>query len=235
MASDHRTSLVGKVSHRDESALLLYEADDGLSYLALVEDALALGGDALEGAGEVLLVEHLAGADRPAASGVDGGRGGELANHGVLGNVPGQQMGHREAVGRQVDGGGEDVGQGKRPVAVVHGRPASQQGGHGGGEDALHGDAGDLVPLQRGGVGSGAGGVDDLQGVVRLGVDHDEAVAADARHEGLDDADRRGDGKGGVDGVAAPLQRRHACLRRERVAAGHHAAAAHDDRPVRRE
>ena len=227
--------LVGQILHRYQALLLLAEPDNLLSDISLVEDALALAGDALERAGQVLLVEHLAGADRSAAAGVDRRRRGEHTQNRVLCDVPSQQVRHGEAVGRQVDGRREHVRQRQRAVALVHRRPPSKQRRHGRREDALHGDARGLVALQRGCVGGRAGGVDDLQGVVRLGVDHDEAVAADARHERLHDAHRRSDGQRGVDGIAASLQRRHPRLRRQRVPARHHPTPPHDDGPVRRE
>ena len=80
--------------------------------------------------------------------------------------------------------------------------------------------------------GRGAGAVADLDGACLPVVDHDEAVAAHARHIRLDDVQSGGGGDGGVDGVAAPLQRGHPSLRRQRMPGGDHSVAPHNHRPV---
>ena len=109
--------------------------------------------------------------------------------------------------------------------------PAPEQAWHGHGEHALHRDAVG-VAVAGGGAGGCAGGVDHVELVAGAVVEHDEAVAADAGHTGLDDADSRGHGHGGVDGVAAALHDGDARLGRQRVAGGDHAPAAHDDGPM---
>ena len=100
------------------------------------------------------------------------------------------------------------------------------------GEDALVGDAVLAVPVDVGGVGGSARGVADLDGVGLAVVDHDEAVAANAGHVGLDDVEGGGGGDGGVDGVAAPLECGHAGLGGEGMPGADHAVAAHDDGAV---
>ena len=101
-----------QILHRQQAALLLAEADDGAGDLALVEDAVALGGDALEGAGKVALVQHLPRRKGASVAGEDGARGGELAQEGVGGDGGGEGVGHREAVVGKVDGGLQHLGQG---------------------------------------------------------------------------------------------------------------------------
>ena len=142
-------------------------------------------------------------------------------------------MRYRETVVGQGDGGGKHLGQRQRPVLGMNVQPRVEQAGHRNAQDAFHGDP-VTVPLQRRCVGRGPGPVGQPQGVVLRPVGHDEPVAADARHQRLDDVENRRRGDGGVKSVAALLQNGYARLGRQGMAGADHAVASHDHRTVGR-
>ena len=223
---------VRQVLHRQKTALFLEELDHGLGDLALVEGVPASVDNLLERLGKVLLVNDLSGLERFAAWGEDGLGGWEFLQQWIAGDDPRKHVGHRKAVFRQVDGGGEQFGQLQATVFLVGGHPAVHQSRYRERHDSLLGDAVGLVPGQVGGVGGGAGGVADVHLVLGFVVNHDVAVAADARHIGLDYVQRGGGGDGGVNGISTLLQDGHASLSGQRLPRAHHPVPTHDHRAV---
>ena len=223
---------VRQVLHGKQAALLLEEHDHGLGDLALVEGVPAAVDDLLKRLGQVLLVDDLSRLERFAAWGEDGLGGWEFLQQRITGYDPRKHVGHRKAVVGQIDGGSEQFGQLQAAVFLVGCHPAVHQSRHRERHYSLLGDAVGLVPGQVCGIGSGAGGVADVYLVLGLVVNHDEAVAADARHVGLDHVQRGGGGDGGVNRVPTLLQDGHAGLGRQRLPCAHHPVPTHDNRAV---
>ena len=224
---------VGQVGHRQQAALLVAEADDGGGDVPAIEGVPPLFGNDAQSAGQVGLAQDVAGAQRVAAAvaGEYVAAGGELAQQGIAGNGRRQVVGYGEAILGQGDGGRQGFGQGQAPVLAVDIQPGVEQARHGHAQNALHGDAAG-VAFQGGGVGGGAGAVAHAQAVGGGVVGHNEAVAADAGHQGFHDAQGGGGGDGGVKGVAAALEDADAGLGGHGVAGAHHSVAPHNDRAV---
>ena len=118
-----------------------------------------------------------------------------------------------------------------RPGPVSASQPATTPGTRHG-VDAAPRHLLDSLPGQKGDVEPGgrpAARVEP-QELARLGhVDDGEEIAPDAVAGGLHEADRRVGGDGGIDGVAAALEDRHARSRGERLARGDDAVLRRDD------
>ena len=225
-------SAVCQVLQRQNPALFLAESDNGPGRFSLVKRVAPAVDYGLESVGQPRLPQVLPRLHGHPGRGENGLRVGELAQQAVARNDARQHVSHRKAVFRQVDGRIEHLASRQRAVALVGGHPGVHQPRHRDRQDALGGDAVPAVPIDVGGVGSGAGAVAHLDGARLPVVDHDEPVAADARHVRLDDVQRGGRGDGSIDGVAAPLQHGHPGLRRQRVPGSNHPVPPHDHRPV---
>ena len=76
-------------------------------------------------------------------------------------------------------------------------------------------------------------GVADVDLILRFIVDHDVAVAADARHVGLNHIQCSGGCDGRIHGVSAFLEDGHPGLGSQRMPGAHHPVPAHNHGPVR--
>ena len=137
---------------------------------------------------------------------------------------------HRHAIAAlgDLDGRGQQIGEGQLAVAFMQGHPAGHGTGHGDRVPAaLWGRLGVCAVLGaevggRPGRGRTARSVQALQrGAVPQDAEH---VGAQAVAAGLHDGHHRGRGDGGVHGVAALLQHLQARLRAQRVRGGNHVA-----------
>ena len=189
--------------------------------------------------GPVEVVELVAHLGHTVAGEVDRRRGRPLLPVAIL--IPldaaAQSRVHGETVLGQLDGIAEDIGQAHGPEALEGEYPRVHCPRNGRGQEAV---AGDDVEAQATEVVEGralrhpALTVDRMD-VLGLGLmDENRHLAADAVLVRLEHRQAEGDGRRGVDGVAAMLQHAEAGRGRQVVLARDHAVGAMHNRPQRR-
>ena len=222
----------GEVVGGHQAAGRLASGGEGPREAAAVEVLGSRRGEALEGAGEVRLDDRRADGRRapvaekhPGAARV-GAEGADL----LAGEVPAGAS-RAEPVARVVDRSLEERGPRAPAEPGVHRAPRAHRAGDRDGQGPGHRDAG-RVALRRRRARRGAGPVEDDRLAGPPDVDVVEAVAAEARHERLDDGERGGHRHRRVDGVAAGLEREEAGLGGERVVRRDGAPPPDDQRTV---
>jgi len=136
-----------------------------------------------------------------------------------------------EALERQADRLGAELGPGQPAVVAMHRAEPGEHARHRHRERAGARDTGGVALGSRG-AGRGAGAVEH-DGAAALRVEHMvEAVAAEPRHRRLDDGQSERSCDRRIDGVAAGAQRQKAGLCRERVVRRDGAAPADDQGPI---
>ena len=214
IAGRDRTGVIATVPceilARVQAAFGPQPAHDVIGDPAAIEGIGAIARDRLHGLGEGGEGDAVAGARRLALGQQDGARGGIGAQPvDIAAPIGGDLRSDREAFGGERDGGLQQPVDAELAVIVGEAAPCLDCARHRHRMHAVGRDLADAAiqePLDAGGGGRAAGAVigDDL--VAALGRDQHEAIAADAGHRRLDDAERRGGGDRGVDRVAAGAQ-----------------------------
>ena len=215
----------GQVGLGDEPAARGERGGDPAGESAAVELVRSAVGDPAQGPGEARVPEDPARFERQSFGAEDPGQALVLGQRfEVVDDEAGQRRPDGEAVGGELDRGGQDAGEAER--AVFFERRAQPGHGPGDGRRAEPG-RGDAFGIARHGR-RGRAVVDGDRFPLLGEVDDHHPFAADAVRVGLDDADRERRGYGRVDGVPAGLEHVQSRLRSEGMGGGDHPADGAD-------